>query len=144
MDSEQFYRYYASGNIEALDSWKGNKELKPISQEMRDTLKMCFKTDPEFACDANLSTLHTLSFSVSLDAKKINYTYLRKGDAYEREKNEGRSILDGQGAVSGRIKEIEWMGSKYIIDEPEFDQLVLEKLTNQLYLTANLKNASHF
>jgi hypothetical protein len=88
-----------------------------ISKDVRDTLNCYFKTDPEFLCEISLNTIFTYTFTVNLDTDKINYTYIRKGEINEREMFIGRSFnLKGETNSKGRIKLLDWAGSKYIID----------------------------
>ena len=56
----------------------------------------------------------------------------------------GRTIgSEKEENASGRIKEIDWTGCKYIIDEPVFSNIALERLNHHLYMATNLKNFLH-
>jgi hypothetical protein len=47
-------------------------------------------------------------------------------------------------AQEGRIFELNHLGERIIIDESCFDDFVLQKMTNQIYLASNLKNSVQF
>jgi hypothetical protein len=119
--------------------------MRVIDKPLKEAFAAYFYNDHDFTSEANLSRIFFYSFSVGREVEWFNYFYVRVGDTTQSETYPGRILrLESKRFQNGRINEFDWMGSKVVVDETSFDQLVLEKMNNLIYFACHLKSTSHF